>query len=156
TAFAGRTAPGRPWGQVGNPGTARLSHTLTRFDASGPDRLDELLMVLLVLIGVAIRELDDGGFDRVAVAAVRGDRDRISRSGVRPRQRPPARAGVEAESPRSHRLDLYRALHVAKLTPVEVPVVQPSCPTQVDVAGCLHHALPLHDPLAVLPVPCLG
>src|SRR5215212_1721116 len=74
-----------------------FSDALTRFESPGSDRLDELLVVLFVLIGVALREVGDGPVKGVAVAQVRAHRDGISRSGVRSRQRPAAGTGVEGE-----------------------------------------------------------
>ena len=67
------------------------------FQPPGSDRLDELLVVLLVLVGVALGEVGDRPVERVAVAQVLGDRDRVPGPGVGPRQRPPADAGVERE-----------------------------------------------------------
>ena len=55
------------------------------------DRLDELLVVALVLVGVAVREVGDCPVERVAAAQARGDGDRVPGAGVRPGQRPPAR-----------------------------------------------------------------
>jgi hypothetical protein len=57
---------------------AALSHALERFDPTGPDSLHERLEVLLVLIGVALGELGDRSVERVVVAEVLADGDRIS------------------------------------------------------------------------------
>src|SRR6188472_3725589 len=71
---------------------AGWSDALDRFQLSGTDRVHELLVVLLVLIGVPLGEVGDRFVERVAVAQVRGDGDRVTRPGVGPRQRPPAGA----------------------------------------------------------------
>src|SRR5215471_7927613 len=119
----------------------------------GGDRAGELLVVLLVLVGVALREVGGRFVERVAAAEVGGDGDRVSGAGVGAGQGPPADAGVIGEPERDHRLDQGGAFHVAQLAPVEVAVhIQALGPAEVDVAGGLHHPLPLHDPLSVLPV----
>ena len=73
------------------------------------------------------------------------------------RERPSALAGVEREPRRRHHFDHRRALHVAKLAPVEVAVgLRPLGPAEVDVARSLHHPLPLHDALSRVLVATLG
>src|SRR4051794_18112624 len=98
----GRSAPA-PAGiaalrSLSRPSPARTaSEALAGFQMSSADGLDELLVVLFVLVGVALGEVGDGPVEPVTVAQVRADSDRISRSGVRPSQRPAARAGIEHE-----------------------------------------------------------
>src|SRR4051794_14756619 len=71
-------------------------------------------------------------------------------------ERPAADSCVEGETGRAHRLNDGGALHVAKLTPVEVAAcVRSLRPAEVDVAGALHHPLSLHHTLAVLLEPAL-
>ena len=72
-------------------------------------------------------------------------------------QGPAADPGVERESGRRHRLDDGRTLHVAQLAPVQIAVGLDSLrPAQEDVAGGLHHALPLDHPFTRLGVAALG
>ena len=70
--------------------------------SSRPDRtaLTNSLVVPLVLVGVPLREVGDRLVERVAVAQVGGDGDRVPGPGVRPGQRPPAGARVERERDR--------------------------------------------------------
>ena len=80
-----------------------------------------------------------------------------SPTGVGPGQCPAADTGVEAQAQRGHGLYHRGAFHVAQLAPVEVAVgLNTFGPSQVDVAGRLHHALALHDPFAGLLEPALG
>src|SRR5215475_5495693 len=137
-------------------GVGRPSDTLDRLQAAVSDRLHEPPVVPLVLVRVALGEVGDRCVERVAAAEARGDRDGVPGPGVRPGQRPPAGPGVERERERCHRLDVGRALHVAELAPVVVPVILwvPG-PAQVDIAGGLHHPLTNHHALAMLPEPAL-
>src|ERR1700722_5224436 len=133
------------------------SDAFGRCQAAGPDRLGELLVVLLVLVCVSLREVGDRFVERVALAQVGGHGDRVPGPRVGPRQRPSAYAGVKREPERSHQLGVRRALHIAELTPIEMAAhIQPLGPAEVDVAGGLHHPLSLHHPLTVLPVPALA
>src|SRR4029077_18665986 len=137
--------------------SSAASDALERFETAGPDRLNELLVVPLVLVGVATGEVGDGSVELIAFAQAGGDGDRVPRPGVRPRQRPPAGPCVERERERRHGLDIGRALHVTQLAPVVVAVVsRVSGPAEVYVAGGLHHPLAHHHPLAVLPVRALA
>src|SRR4029077_1147460 len=61
------------------------SDTLDRFEASGPDRLDELLVVPVVLVGVACGEVGDRPVECVVGAQVLGHRDRVAGPGMGPR-----------------------------------------------------------------------
>src|SRR5512133_404566 len=127
------------------------SDTFVGFESSGSDRLDERLMIQLVLVGVTPGEVGDRPVEPVAAAQVPGDRDGIAGSGMGSDQGPAADAVVEAEVDRGHRLDLGRALHVAELPPVVVTAaVFPRGPAQEDVADGLHHPLPGDHALAVL------
>src|SRR5207342_893248 len=95
--------------------------------------------------------------ERVALAEIGGDRDRVSRAGVGTGERPSALAGVEGEAERLQRLHLRRALHVTQLAPVQPTVLLHALgPAQVDVARGLHHSLTLHDALPMLLVMALG
>src|SRR5580698_957716 len=102
--------------------SAAPSDALDRLDAPRLDRLDEVLVVLLVLVGVTLREVGDRLVERVAGAQVGGDGDWVAGTGVGASHGPPADAGVEGEPERYHLLDHRRALHVAQLAPVEVAV----------------------------------
>src|SRR5215468_2147407 len=101
----------------------RPSDALECFQAAGPDRVGELLVVPLVLVGVAPREVSDRLVEVIAVTQAGGDGDGIPGPGVCPRQRPPAGPRVERERKRGHRLDIGRSLHVAQLAPVVMAVV---------------------------------
>src|SRR5262249_31426263 len=81
---------------TGQPSPAPL-HALEGFETPGPDRVDELLVVLLVLVRVAFGEVGDRFVERVTVAEVGGDGDRVSGAGVGAGQGPSADAGVEPE-----------------------------------------------------------
>ena len=63
------------------------SNTLDRLEAAGADRVAERLIVLLVLVGVAFREVGDRLVELVLRAEVRGEGDGVAGSGVRPSQR---------------------------------------------------------------------
>src|SRR5215218_9925861 len=140
-------------GSLGSSGSGAFD----RLQPAGSDRVGERLVVALVLVGVALGKGADRPVERVALAQVFGDRDRIPRARVGPGQGATADAGVEAEGDRRHRLDLGRGLHVPQLAPVEVAGrVGALGPAQVDVAGGLHHPLPLDDALAVLAVAALS
>ena len=56
-----------PGGPGGGPSRG-CSDTFDRFEATGSDRFDELLVVLLVLVGVAFAEVGDRPVERVAAA----------------------------------------------------------------------------------------
>src|SRR5436853_1039942 len=71
------------------------SDSLDGFEPSVANGLDELVVVLLVAIGVALREVRDRPLELVALAQIRRDRDRISAAGVRAGERPCAGAPVE-------------------------------------------------------------
>ena len=61
------------------------------------ERLGDLLVVTIVLVGVIAAELGDGAVERVARAQVRGDRDAITRPRVATREGPPARFRVHVQ-----------------------------------------------------------
>src|SRR5215813_7186967 len=132
------------------------SDAFNRFQPPRLDRVDELVVVVVVLVGVPLREVGDRFVERVTLAQVLGHGDRVTGPGVGPRQRPPTDTGVVHEPERHHRLDQRRALHVAQLAPVVVTLhVQALRPAEVDVAGGLHQPLPLYHTLAVLAVAAL-
>ena len=72
------------------PSDRARSHPFDRFEPSGTDRLHERLIVLLVLVRIPLGEVGDRSIERVLLAEIRRDRDRVSRAGVRTRQRPTA------------------------------------------------------------------
>jgi len=80
-------APQRAAEQGGRTGRLESGHsdTFDRFEAAGPDCRDELLVVLLVLVGVAFAEVGDRPVERVAAAEVLGRRNRVPGPGVGPR-----------------------------------------------------------------------
>ena len=57
---------------------APSSQALERFDPAGSDGLHEVVEVLLVLFGVALGEVGDRSVERVVVAQVLADGDRIA------------------------------------------------------------------------------
>ena len=63
-------------------------------------------MVALVLIGVGLGELGDGGGERVAGAEVGGDGDAVPGAGVGPGERPAAGPAVEGHPGGGHALDV--------------------------------------------------
>ena len=65
------------------------SEAFEGFQPPGSDRVDELLVVLFVLVGVPLGEVGDRCRTR-RCAQVRGDGDRVPGPGVGPRQRPSA------------------------------------------------------------------
>src|SRR5436190_6387241 len=99
-------------------GTGFTASTVSAFSIAGPryssspsasrngrgirrlERLGDLLVVTIVLVGVIAAELGDGAVERVAGAQVRGDRDAITRSGMAPRQGPSAHLGVDPQDRR--------------------------------------------------------
>ena len=103
-------------------------------------------MIALVLVSVVLRELGQGLIERIAGAQVTGDGDRVTRTGVRPREGPATQARVASQVGGTHALDIGRALPIPELPAVEVvPRLGGVCPTQEDVAGRLHQALTLDD-----------
>jgi hypothetical protein len=68
----------RPVRGVFQGADALSSQALERFDSAGSDGLHEVVEVLLVLFGVALGEVGDRSVERVVVAEVLGDGDRIS------------------------------------------------------------------------------
>ena len=122
------------------------------FQTAESDRVNERLIVALVLVGVALREVGDRCIELIAFAQAGGNRDGVPGPGVRPGQRPPAGPRVERERQRCHGLDIGRAFHIAQLAPIEVAVAfRIFGPAEVDIAGGLYQPLSLHHPLAVLP-----
>jgi hypothetical protein len=69
--------PGRAILGVFRGAGAFPSQALERFNSAGSNCLHELLEVLIVLIGVALGELGDRSVERVVVAEVLADGDRI-------------------------------------------------------------------------------
>lgn len=59
------------------PSIEKRSDAFARFEPSQSDRLDEVLEVAFVLVGVAQREVGDHLVERVSAAQVLGDRDRV-------------------------------------------------------------------------------
>ena len=68
------------------PSASGSSDALACFQPPGPDGGDEFLVVALVLVGVALREVGDRLVKCIAVAQVDGDGNRVTGSGVRSRQ----------------------------------------------------------------------
>src|SRR4051812_8083864 len=66
-----------------------------RGDAAGGGRLAEHAVVVLVLVGIGRGERPDRAVERVALAEIGADRDRIARACVRLRERPAADLAVE-------------------------------------------------------------
>jgi hypothetical protein len=56
----------------------RRSDAFVGFQPSGSDRLDEGLMVQLVLVGIALGEVSDRPVEAVAATQVGGDRDGVA------------------------------------------------------------------------------
>src|SRR3954452_1957214 len=135
---------------------SETSHALRRFEPPVADRLHELVVVLLIAVGITLGEVGDRPLELVALAEIRGDRDRISRARVRACERPRARPPVERQLRDAVGLHLGGALHVAELPPVEVPRdVESLRPAEEDVARRLHHPLTLDDSLSVVTVATL-
>ena len=82
------------------------------------------------------------------------DRDAVPRARMRVSECPPAHLPRRSPFPWRHGPTIGRALPVPELAHVEV-AVSPSGPVvahpaEHDVAGCLHHSLPLDDALALI------
>src|SRR5512133_300285 len=60
----------------------RRSGAFERLQPSRSDRLRERLIVQLVLVGVALREVDDRPVELVVLTQVLGDGDRVAGAGV--------------------------------------------------------------------------
>src|SRR6266568_4811865 len=120
-------------------------------------RVDERLVVTLVLIGVRAGELRNGLVEYARAAQVGGDGDPVAGAGVCPRQRPAAERAVHPQAARHHGLDGEGEFPVPQLADIEVtrPPVQAGLgplPAQEDVAGRLHQPLARHHPLALVGV----
>jgi hypothetical protein len=102
-------------------------------------------VVPFVLVGVGLREVCDRAVEAVALAQVAGDLYPVSRTGVRPRKRLTAQAGVDDQLVCRHGLDFRRALHILELAPVEVASLSTPKPAEEDVARGLHQPLTRHD-----------
>jgi hypothetical protein len=75
----------------------RSSDAFDRFKAPRSDRVGKGLVVALVLVGVPFGEVDDRLVERVALAKVRRDRDRVTGAGMRAGERPCALPCVETK-----------------------------------------------------------
>src|SRR5215204_3647545 len=110
----------------------------------------ESCMVPLGLVGVGLREVDDGPVEALALAQVGCDLHAVAGAGMRTGKRPAAEARIKDQLFGRHALYLRRALHVSQLTPVVVAARFATKPAEEDVAGGLHQALAGHH--AVSPV----
>src|SRR4029078_11877916 len=122
-------APSRP---------SPTSHAGFRSDATGRDRVPERAVVMLVLVGIDLRERRQGPVEGLASAEIASDRDRITGAGGRLRERSAAELRVQRHRDGVHRLDDGGALRVPVLTDVEVSMqavqVGDAEPAQQDVA----------------------
>src|ERR1044072_8205364 len=120
------------------------SGRLSRYP-SRTDGVDECLVVLLVLVGVALGEGHERSVEGVAPAQVRGDGDPVARPRVCAGQRGTAQLAEGPHSGRHHRLGFGDALPVPQLPYVELssPPVDPlyPLPAEEDVTGGLHEPL---------------
>src|ERR1043165_4535992 len=137
---------------------ARPSQTVLGGYPPGLRRVDQGLVVTLVLIGVGDGELRDGAVEDIRAAKVGGDGDAVAGAGVPPGQRPAAQRAVQLESLRPQELDFDGEFPVPQLADVEVPGAPVktrlhALPAQEDVAGRLHQPLAGHHPLALVGVP---
>src|SRR3954469_25224591 len=87
-------------------------------------------------------------------AEVTRDRRRVTRAGVRPRERPAADLGIREERVGFHQFDERRALSVPQLPDVVFPFdavdVRRPKPAEHDVACGLHEPLALNHTLSVV------
>src|SRR6202012_626325 len=98
--------------------TSASSETCYRRQPPALDRVEQPLVVKLILFRVGDRELLDGQVELVAGAQVTGDHRGPTGPGVRPGQRPAAQPRVVGELRRVHGRHVHRALHVAELPDV--------------------------------------
>src|SRR5215475_3891721 len=75
------------------------------FQPAGFDCPDELVVVAFVLLGVPLGEVSDRFVERIAVAEIGGDGDRIPGTGMSSGKGPPANASVVRQRDWCHRLD---------------------------------------------------
>src|SRR5881227_1061753 len=92
--------------------TESRSQAWVSLDPSLVDGGAERSVVVVVLIGVGLGELDERAVEAVALAEVRRDRDAVAAARVRTRQRPAAEFAVRGQAARDHPLDLRRSLPV--------------------------------------------
>jgi hypothetical protein len=81
------------------PSASGSSDALACFQPPGPDGGDAFLVVALVLVGVALREVGDRLVKCIAVAQVDGDGNRVTGSGVRSRQATSSSAFLHRAAP---------------------------------------------------------
>jgi len=113
------------------------------------------MVVELVLLGVADRELLDGPVETFARTQVARDHRGPAGPGVRPGQRPAAQPGVVGQLGRVHGRDVHRALHVAQLPDVVLlrhRAIHPQAagPAEERVGRGLHQPLAVHHPLTLV------
>src|SRR5215212_5273345 len=118
--------------------------------------LSKGLVVALVLVGVGSGEVGDGPVEGVAVAEVGGDGYSVARAGVGAGEGRRTDPCVQCHHRGAHGVDVRRSLPIAQLADVEIPGLPvdagQSLPTEEDVAGGLHQALPGDDALAAVGV----
>src|SRR4051812_9439058 len=122
-------------------------------DASVADRLDERVVVALVLARVRGRERSDSPVELVAGAEIAGDRGGVAAARVRTCECPGAQARVRVQGLHRDPIEVGRRLPVPELADVEVALLTVDAfraePAEEDVACGLHepltldHALPL-------------
>src|SRR5262245_49684558 len=83
-----------------------------RLDPPRRDRLLQGAIVALVLVGIGLRERRKRTIEGIAVTEVAGNRDRVTRSRVRLRERPAAEFGVDSQRQWVHRLHECRTLGI--------------------------------------------
>src|SRR4051812_11125631 len=88
------------------------------WDAAVLFRLNQRVVVALVLVGVGLGELGDGAVEGVVGAEVGGDGDAIAGAGMGAGERGGAHVGVDRHRGRRQRLDQRRTLPVPELADV--------------------------------------
>src|ERR1700738_4678852 len=98
-----------------------VSHPRLGDDPAVVDRIQESVIVPLVLIGIDLGERTDGVVEDLARPEGSGDGDPVTRSGVGPGEGPAAEPAIGGHALRYHLISVGRALPIAQLTDVEVP-----------------------------------
>src|SRR5262249_48656398 len=113
-------------------------------------------VIALRLVGIGERELAHRLVELVALSPeVSADRPRVTRLGMRPRQRPTAKLPIDRQHLRIIGLNQWRELHVSQLADVEMSALGTGAPAEEQVGRRLHQLLALDHPLAVLSVDAL-
>lgn len=129
----------------------QATDTLFRnFDFPIVNSLEEYLMVAFALVRIRDGKVGNGPVEFVTPAKVTADFCRLAGTGVGASEGPAAQFGVLRHRASVEDFDEDLDLHVPELADVEMAATRASQPAQEEIAGRLHEAAPIHDPLTVV------